>query len=423
MRILFTIFPATAHLYPIVPLAWALQTAGHEVCVSSHSGVLVKDMVKVINATGLTAVSLGVKEELYTLSQPTYKLAEEDRPTLALDPENPVDVVKLPYYLNGMFTKYYAEPPPGVDRRPMVDELVRFAQQWQPDLIIWDPLCAPAAIAAQLCGAAHGRLVWGQDNLAWLREKHLSQEAPGEDKLIEWLHPMLAHYGLEYTEETLFGQFTVDLVPPKMRIPLERPSIPVRRVPYAGASTPPDWLLEPPKRKRVCLTLGVSTRQLFKKHHQFPIADVIEMMGCEDVELVATLNDSQLATVGLLPDNVRSLDFVPLPMLLPTCSAIIHHGGGGTFAAAVAARVPQLVIPVPKWDENVTGRYVADRGAGLTIAAEDFTVDLLRENMLRLLDEPSFQEGADILHAESAALPGPNEIVPVLEKLTAQHRL
>ena len=31
--------------------------------------------------------------------------------------------------------------------------------------------------------------------------------------------------------------------------------------------------------------------------------------------------------------------------LLPRCAAVLHHGGCGTFAAAAAAGVPQLVVP------------------------------------------------------------------------------
>jgi hypothetical protein len=42
---------------------------------------------------------------------------------------------------------------------------------------------------------------------------------------------------------------------------------------------------------------------------------------------------------------VRVVDFVPLNALLPTCSAVVHHGGSGTFAAVLEHGVPQLIIP------------------------------------------------------------------------------
>jgi len=39
-----------------------------------------------------------------------------------------------------------------------------------------------------------------------------------------------------------------------------------------------------------------------------------------------------------VPGNVRLVEFVPLNALLPTCSAVIHHGGPQTVAAALEAR-------------------------------------------------------------------------------------
>jgi rhamnosyltransferase subunit B len=46
-----------------------------------------------------------------------------------------------------------------------------------------------------------------------------------------------------------------------------------------------------------------------------------------------------------LPPGVRHFDFVPLSTLLPHAAAIVHHGGIGTIAQALAAGVPQLTVP------------------------------------------------------------------------------
>lgn len=141
-----------------------------------------------------------------------------------------------------------------------------------------------------------------------------------------------------------------------------------------------------------------------------------------DLELVATLNSEQLTAVGTLPDNVRAIEYVPLNQLLPTSSAIIHHGGGGTFAAAVAFKVPQLVAPLPMWDEMVTARYVARRGAGLIADPAAIDVDSVGKDLVRLVEEPSFQLGAQGLYEDMLAAPAPKDVVPVLERLTAEHR-
>ena len=54
MRVLFTPYPSNAHLMPIVPMAWALQSAGHEVLITAHHSV-----VDTVAGYGLTPVSLG----------------------------------------------------------------------------------------------------------------------------------------------------------------------------------------------------------------------------------------------------------------------------------------------------------------------------------------------------------------------------
>src|SRR5262249_33834850 len=46
-----------------------------------------------------------------------------------------------------------------------------------------------------------------------------------------------------------------------------------------------------------------------------------------------------------LPDGVRHFAWVPLSKLLPHASALVHHGGIGTSAAALAAGIPQVVMP------------------------------------------------------------------------------
>ena len=47
-----------------------------------------------------------------------------------------------------------------------------------------------------------------------------------------------------------------------------------------------------------------------------------------------------------LPDSVRHFSFVPFSQLLPRSAAIIHHGGIGTSAQALAAGLPQLIMPM-----------------------------------------------------------------------------
>jgi rhamnosyltransferase subunit B len=47
-----------------------------------------------------------------------------------------------------------------------------------------------------------------------------------------------------------------------------------------------------------------------------------------------------------LPPGVIHADYVPFSELLPQVAALVHHGGIGTSAQAMAAGVPQLVTPI-----------------------------------------------------------------------------
>ncbi|MDT0444588.1 hypothetical protein [Streptomyces johnsoniae] len=59
MRVMIATFPSTSHLYPVIPLAWALQSAGHEVCVVGHPGMGSDDMAATVTGAGLIAVPVG----------------------------------------------------------------------------------------------------------------------------------------------------------------------------------------------------------------------------------------------------------------------------------------------------------------------------------------------------------------------------
>jgi glycosyltransferase (activator-dependent family) len=424
MRVLLAIMPSPTHLHPYVPIAWALQGAGHEVRVASYP-----DMVDTITDAGLLAVGLG---DPVDLGAAVRGCAEDSRLDRIIDPlaagsDDPGLWKLIRLYLMSPFWMHYADEP-REGARPIVDDLIEFARSWQPDLVLWDPMFFPAAVAARVTDAAHVRMLWGPDYFAWTRERYRAALVEPEctvdtDLMVELMAPTLSRLGLDFSEDLLIGERTVDPMPTSMRLPVGIDYLPVRRVPFTGVGALPDWLLEPVKRPRVCLSLGVSTRQHFDKNRGLPMADLLDIVADLDVELVATLNADQLASVTNVPDNVRLIDYVPLNLLLPTCSAIIHHGGGGTFAAAAAHQVPQLVTARASGQSMDVARFVEQRGAGLIgpdIDSPQFSADVVKEKLVRILDDPSFQRGAAALRTEIQAMPSPNDLVAELELLAAR---
>lgn len=152
------------------------------------------------------------------------------------------------------------------------------------------------------------------------------------------------------------------------------------------------------------------------------VGELLEAVAGLDVEVVATLNADQLKKLPRVPENVRVVDFVPMDALLPTCSAIVHHGGSGTSQTALLHGVPQVTVPTKMWCNVPKAEQVEQAGAGVWCEPEKLTATRLREMLLRVLDEPSFAAGAARVRDSMLATPSPGDLVPQLEKLTTEHR-
>lgn len=64
-----------------------------------------------------------------------------------------------------------------------------------------------------------------------------------------------------------------------------------------------------------------------------------------------------------LPPGVVHCEFAPFQKLFPRCAAVVHHGGVGTIAKALAAGVPQVIQPIC-FDQADNGLRVKRLGAG-----------------------------------------------------------
>jgi UDP:flavonoid glycosyltransferase YjiC (YdhE family) len=64
-----------------------------------------------------------------------------------------------------------------------------------------------------------------------------------------------------------------------------------------------------------------------------------------------------------LPASVKHVAFAPFRELFPRCAAVVHHGGVGTVAKALAAGVPQVILPLA-YDQKDNAIRVKRLGAG-----------------------------------------------------------
>ncbi|GAT80785.1 hypothetical protein STXM2123_1486 [Streptomyces sp. F-3] len=416
MRVLFVMVPLASHVYPNVSLAHALQAAGHEVRFASKPGA-----EDVITGSGIHAVTVGCSAEEDHVDEGDVPLD-----ALAIDPRDGESWRSVRRYLVPRLVSAYFRSDDGSGRGGVVDDLVAYCTQWRPDLVVWDPAFPAASIAARACGAAHGRLLWAVDTVGQVRHKTLEEigdggAVPERDPLVAAMMPSLERHGVPFGEDLILGQWSLDPVPEGARLPVPGHTyLPMRITPYTGAAVEPEWLRTPPSRPRVCLTYGASVRGYAPRFATVPLPVLMEAFAGLDIEVVATLTEEEIAEAGRIPDNVRTVDFIPFTQLLPTCSAIVYQGGDGTFGCAVPHRLPQLINLSPKWGEIAVAQFVERRGAGLVIDDAGATAGEVRAQLQRILTEPSFRKNADALCEELMAMPTPHDLVPVLEELAGR---
>jgi glycosyltransferase len=447
MRVAFVIWPASAHLFPLVNLAWAFRSAGHEVTFVSHPSISAE-----VTSCGLPFMPLGRAGEVPppkgpALEAPEARAAVEEITQALGVPDEDRDRWNITShgFIPSMwdFIPYGASPS---EPMPLMDNMVAFFRNWRPDLVLWDPCMPGAAVAARAAGTMQAR-IYGTDYMGWFQDTYTRLVSlPGAPKvpspLAETVRGMAEKYDVTVDHDILYGQFTVEMMPPGMDFPVDTRKLRMRWVPFnAPTDSMPDWLYPVPDRPRVALSLGVSIRSFLKGDWSFtPI--LLEGLGDLDVEVVATLNADQVAPVGTMPSNVRVVDYVPLDYLVPTCSLLIHHGGLGTMTPAAYHGVPQMIVDfsdqrfggAPLTRESaaehkgrpryklapVTGGYVTSFGAGEIIdlaRTRDEAVDAIREQVTRVLKDPSYTAGAARLRRDLLASPAPTDLVPTLEKL------
>jgi UDP:flavonoid glycosyltransferase YjiC (YdhE family) len=135
-----------------------------------------------------------------------------------------------------------------------------------------------------------------------------------------------------------------------------------------------------------------------------------------DVELVLVRPDASV-TRRPLPPGVLTTDWVAFPAVLPSAAGLVHHGGAGTLLTALSCGVPQLVFP-GAGDRRVNAALLTARGAGMSVEL----ADLDRSTLDRMAVDPALRAAAAEVAAEMAAMPHPDDVVPVLAGLAAAVR-
>jgi UDP:flavonoid glycosyltransferase YjiC (YdhE family) len=119
------------------------------------------------------------------------------------------------------------------------------------------------------------------------------------------------------------------------------------------------------------------------------------------------------------PDNVSVRRWVRHADVLPSCSAVLSHGGHGTVIKALGAGVPLVVAPLGR-DQPDNAARVVHAGAGLRVSRKASVADL-QQVLGRVLDEPRFRQAARRMAATLAAERDDGLVVDELEQTALSH--
>jgi len=105
-----------------------------------------------------------------------------------------------------------------------------------------------------------------------------------------------------------------------------------------------------------------------------------------------------------LPANIKVFGYLPFSQVLPRAALLVYHGGVGTLAQGIKARVPHLVVP-HGYDQFDSGWRVEQLGLGKSVAQSRYRAarvaraieDILGDNTsaLRRADYASRIDSAD----------------------------
>jgi UDP:flavonoid glycosyltransferase YjiC (YdhE family) len=424
LRVLFTCFAWPSHYFPMVPVAWALRAAGHEVRMTSQPALLATMRESGLPGTpvgtdiDVTVPFRGTRNAAVARNEATPNRTARLSDRLTADPDRP-HLVRGLDLVRRLEDQMHARRPTGdgPGRAPlfatvaeaMVDDLLALARSWRPDVVVHDALSYAGPLVAAVMGIPAVRNLFGPD-VTYLMTAGDAQRMQG----------LLGRFGL--AEVDLLGTATIDPCPPDLQLPntiTPTQRLPIRYTPYPGLTEIPPWLSHLPDRPRICLTWGTSIHRLLGNRAFLPpeiLHSASKLATEHNAELLLAITANQRHLLPDLPDHIRIAESVPLDALLPTCQALIHQGGAGTMLTGLRHGLPQLILP-HILDEAVNAYQLTTTGAGLTHAATELsTTDILTAGH-ELLTNPTHRTAAQHLQHHINQQPTPAQLTHQLTTL------
>ena len=401
-RFLFSTTAGYGHFHPLVPLARALQQAGHAVAFAARG-----ELQAPVEATGFAFFLIGGNLQ----TDPEYQEIEAQLTTMPLNLAS--ELFSYPRFFCGCFPRL---------RTP---HLLEIARHWQPDMLIREAGEYGAVIAAEHLGLPYATVAFAAA---------LQSMARFEQEAAAHLDPIRQHWNLapDPALTALYRHLYLAYSPPSLSLQaVDAAGVPAPIPPtthfirpeffdQAEAIPLPAWIAQLPAQPTVYVTLGTEVN---KEPTLYPSVLQTIITGLRDapLNLIVTLGrDKDPADFGPQPPNVHIERYIPQSALLRCCDLMVMHGGSNSLLAAIDAALPLVVVPLIA-DQFFNAEVAQRVGLGQVVQQEHLTPDSIRTAVEEVLNNPVYRQNARRLQAEMQALPDQQYAVELVEKVLVDH--
>lgn len=373
MRVLFASTAGAGHVNPMLPWIAAVRRAGHEAMV-----VVPPEAIPLVANSG-AEVRAGASPDKAAAAEAWQKVSE-------------LSLAEAQRYIPGEIFC-------GLNSTAMLPPVRAAISEYRPDLVLRDSLEYASAAAADEAGTPHARIA-------------VSLASPLTDAAAEAALESLRHGLLEaIVTSPYLTRFPASLDESVYPMTLRY------RAPRPDPAPLPDWW-HGSSRPLVYVTFGTVAPQRPELHGAFHAA-LCAVAGLPVRVLLTVGHDLDVAAFGPLPDNVHCEPWVDQDQALACAAAVLSHGGSGTVLGAVAAGVPQVILPMFA-DQPANARTIAAAGAGISLESEEnkssplrrVSVDeapAIRQAIHRAVTDDMLAARARALKIEMASLPTEDE--------------
>ncbi|MCO5971812.1 glycosyltransferase [Actinoallomurus soli] len=367
MRLLFSSTPALGHLLPMLPLAAAARSAGHEVALLSHPS-----MASFAAGMPLLPAGPSIPE---TFEDVTRRTAVDAMQDMAAGP-----------------VEFFVESRVSLG----AEAALAAAGDFAPDLIVADMIDYLGPLAAAALGvpwAAHGAALPLDSQLA----AALDQAAAAR----------FAQYGVTPTAPVAYVDPWPDsLLGDGYALPAERMTI--RPEPHSDESS--TW--SRPRfdgredRPLILVTLGTVVDD------PSTLGAILDSLAPLDVNvIVAPHSATDLADRKVDSTRVHLAGFVPMKQLLEGVDVVVSSAGAGSVLSALSAARPMVLFPMGL-DKPLNAARAAEARAAVVIDAADQVGDAVAQ----VLADPAVADGAATVAEEIAGMNSPDDVLGLLLK-------